>query len=61
LETILMTRPSTHPATRPFRLTRTAVDAHRQHLPTPFVGCPVCVRRTTLTPIEIRWASPRLG
>jgi len=56
-----MTRPSTHPATRPFRLTRTAVDAHRAHLPTPFVGCPICVRRAALTPIEIRWTSPRLG
>ena len=37
-----MTRPTGHPAIRPFRLTQSAVEAHRAHLPTPFLGCPVC-------------------
>jgi len=56
-----MTRPAANPAIRPFRLTHSAVEAHRDHLPTPFVGCPVCVRRAALKPIDIRWSSPRLG
>ena len=56
-----MTRPSVHPAKRPFKLSRAAVDAHREHVPTPFLGCPICARRTALTPIAIRWTSPRLG
>ena len=56
---IPMTRPTGHAASRPFRLTRAAVDAHREHYPTPFLGCPICVRRTAMTPIRIRWNSPR--
>jgi len=56
-----MTRPAANPAIRPFRLTRSAVEAHRDQLPTPFVGCPVCIRRAALKPIDIRWSSPRLG
>ena len=55
-----MTRPTGHPAARPFKLTRSAVDAHREHLPTPFLGCPICARRTGWQPVEIRWVSPRL-
>ena len=35
-----MTRPTGHAASRPFRLTRAAVDAHREHYPTPFLGLP---------------------
>ena len=38
---------------------RAAVDAHREHYPTPFLGCPICARRTAMTPIRIRWISPR--
>jgi hypothetical protein len=56
-----MTRPIGHPAVRPFRLTRSAVEAHRDHAPTPFLGCPVCVRRAPMTPVKIRWMSPRRG
>jgi hypothetical protein len=56
---IPMTRPTGHAASRPFRLTRAAVDAHRDHYPTPFLGCPICARRTAMTPIRIRWISPR--
>jgi len=56
-----MTRPPAHTATRPFRMTRSAADAHRDHVPTPFLGCPVCARRAALKPIEIRWMSPRLS
>lgn len=56
-----MTRPTGHAATRPFKLTRSAVEAHRHHLPTPFLGCAVCARRAALQPIEIRWMSPRRG
>ncbi len=56
-----MPRPARHAAVRPFRMTRAAVDAHREHGATPFLGCAVCARRTMLRPIEIRWSSPRLG
>jgi len=56
-----MTRPARHPAAKPFRLNRSAVEAHRAHLPTPFLGCAVCTRRPPMTPIHIRWSSPRLG
>lgn len=56
-----MPRPTGHPAIHPFRLTRSAVEAHRQHLPTPFLGCPLCARRAPMTALRIRWASPRLG
>ena len=58
---IPMSRPTGHAASRPFRLTRAAVDAHREHYPTPFLGCPICARRTAMTPIRIRWISPRQG
>ncbi len=56
-----MSRPTGHAATRPFRLTRSAAEAHRDHLPTPFLGCPACIRRQPMHAIEIRWSSPRLG
>jgi hypothetical protein len=56
-----MTRPATHAAARPFRVNRTAADAHRNHLPTPFLGCSVCARRATSQPRTLRWTSPRLG
>jgi hypothetical protein len=56
-----MPRPAGHPAARPFRLTRSAVAAHRAHLPTPFFGCPLCARRPSMTAQQIRWTSPRLG
>ncbi len=59
LESIPMTRPAGHPAVRPFRLTQSAVEAHREHFPTPFLGCPVCARRTATKGIDIRWMSPR--
>jgi hypothetical protein len=61
LETRHMTRPSRHPAVKPFRLSRSAVEAHRAHLPTPFLGCPLCARRPPMNALTIRWASPRLG
>jgi hypothetical protein len=60
-EIVPMTRPTGHPAIHPFRLTLSAVEAHREHLPTPFVGCPVCVRRAAAKRIDIRWMSPRQG
>jgi hypothetical protein len=56
-----MSRPTGHPAARPFRLTRAAVEAHRAHLPTPFLGCPLCARRPPFNALHIRWTSPRLG
>jgi hypothetical protein len=59
LETQPMSRPAGHPAIRPFRLTRAAVAAHRDHAPTPFLGCPICALRSPLPPIRIRWMSPR--
>ncbi len=56
-----MPRAAGHAATRPFRVTRSAAEAHRDHLPTPFLGCPACARRQPMTAIDIRWTSPRLG
>ena len=53
-----MKRPVPHAATRPFRVLRAAVEAHRQHGPTPHLGCAVCARRTLLRPITPRWAAP---
>ena len=50
-----MTRPTGHAASRPFRLTRSAVEAHPTHYPTPFLGCAICARRTAMTPLQIRW------
>jgi hypothetical protein len=60
-ESIPMTRPASHAATRPFRVNRSAAEAHRDHLPTPFLGCAICARRAAMRPIQIRWTSPRLG
>jgi hypothetical protein len=54
-----MTRSTGHPAARPFKLTRSAVEAHRDHLPTPFLGCAVCARRGATRSGEVRWMSPR--
>jgi hypothetical protein len=54
-----MTRPTGHLAAHPYRLTRAAVEAHKQHLPTPFLGCPLCARRGAIAPLRIRWAAPR--
>ncbi len=59
LETILMKRQIGHPAAHPYRLTRAAIQAHREHLPTPFLGCPVCALRAPVGPLKIRWMSPR--
>jgi hypothetical protein len=56
-----MTRQIGHPAAHPYRLTRAAIQAHREHLPTPFLGCPVCALRAPVTPLRIRWISPRQG
>lgn len=53
-----MKRTVPHAATRPFRVLRAAVEAHRQHGPTPYLGCAVCARRTMLRPIKPRWAAP---
>ena len=39
-----MSRPFTHAALRPFRVTRAASEAHRRHGPTPFLGCAICAR-----------------
>jgi hypothetical protein len=48
-----------HAAKRPFRVLRAAVEAHRQHGPTPHLGCAVCARWTILRPVKPRWsASP---
>jgi hypothetical protein len=54
-------RPVRHASVRPFRVLKAAVDAHRKHGPTPFVGCAICARRTMFTGAEPRWAAPRLG
>lgn len=56
-----MTRPASHAAARPFRVNRSAAEAHRGHLPTPFLGCSVCARRGVTRPTEVRWTSPRQG
>jgi hypothetical protein len=54
-----MTRPARHAAVRPFRLLKAAVEAHREHGPTPFVGCAVCARWTMFTGIKPRRVEPR--
>ena len=54
-----MKRQIGHPAAHPYRLTRAAIQAHREHLPTPFLGCPVCALRAPVQPLMIRWMSPR--
>ncbi len=54
-----MTRPALSPATRPFRLSRAAVLAHRQHGPTPLLGCAVCMRRGVTGQNVVRWSAPR--
>jgi hypothetical protein len=59
LEIILMKRQIGHAAVHPYRLTHTAIQAHREHLPTPFLGCPVCALRAPVAPLKIRWLSPR--
>ena len=53
-----MKRQIGHPAANPYRLTRAAIQAHREHLPTPFLGCPVCALRAPVEPLKIRWMSP---
>jgi hypothetical protein len=50
-----MKRPAPHAAIHPFRVLRAAVEAHRQHGPTPYLGCAVCARWTVLRPITPRW------
>lgn len=55
-----MTRPFRHVAVRPFRITASAVEAHRGHT-SPFLGCPLCIRRAPMQALEIRWTSPRQG
>ena len=54
-----MNRPIGHPAVHPFRLTRAAIEAHREHLPTPLLGCPLCAMRAPVAPLRIRWTPPR--
>jgi hypothetical protein len=54
-----MTRRVPHPATRPFRLSQSAIEAHERHAPTPFFGCALCIRRTPMKALDIRWTSPR--
>ena len=56
-----MSRPASHAAARPFRVNRSAAEAHRDHLPTPFLGCSVCARRAVTRPALIAWTAPRLG
>jgi hypothetical protein len=56
-----MSRPSGHAAVRPFRITGSAIEAHSGHAPTPFLGCPLCIRSQPMKGVEIRWSSPRLG
>jgi hypothetical protein len=53
-----MSRPFSHAAVRPFRVTKSAVEAHRRHGPTPFLGCAVCAR---LSAMPSRPFSPRQG
>ena len=53
-----MNRPIGHPAVHPFRLTRAAIEAHREHLPTPMLGCPLCAMLAPVTPLRIRWTPP---
>jgi hypothetical protein len=55
-----MTRPVQHAAARPFRITTSAAEAHRGHA-SPFLGCPLCIRRSPMKALEIRWMSPRQG
>ena len=40
---------------RPVRPTRSAIEEHADHLPTPFVGCPICEVRPRMTPLQIGW------
>ena len=54
-----MTRPASHPAVRPFRLSKATVQAHRAHQPTQYLGCPLCYRRSAFQGLDIKWASPR--
>jgi hypothetical protein len=56
-----MTRPFRHAAVKPFRVTHSAVTAHRGHGPTPFLGCAVCARRAMRGSSSPRWTSARLG
>ncbi len=55
----MSTRPSVHPSLKPFRLSRAAVLIHRQHGPTPFLGCAVCIREGVVGATRVRWTSPR--
>ena len=54
-----MRRPATHAAARPFRVNHTAAAAHRQHLPTPFLGCAICARRASTSPTLLRSSAPQ--
>ena len=56
-----MRRPATHAAARPFRVNRSAAEAHRAHVPTPFLGCSICARRGATQSTDVRWSSPRQG
>ncbi|MGZ9159726.1 MAG: hypothetical protein ACXW4T_01060 [Candidatus Limnocylindrales bacterium] len=56
-----MSRTFKHAAVKPFRVTRSAVEAHREHGATPFLGCVICARRTMSEGRTVRWTSPRLG
>jgi len=55
-----MTRPSlpVHPALKPFRISRAAVIAHREHGPTPHLGCVICIRLGMVGATRVRWTAP---
>lgn len=52
-----MPRPVIHAAIRPFKITRSAIEAHQGHAPTPFMGCPLCIVRSPMQPLDIRWTT----
>jgi len=58
-----MPRPITHVAVRPFQITRSAIEAHQSHAPTPFMGCPLCLTRGLaqgrMQELELRWTGRR--
>jgi hypothetical protein len=57
----MTSRLPVHPALRPFRLRRATVIAHRQHGPTPFLGCAVCIREGVVGATRVRWTTPRMA
>ena len=53
-----MKRQIGHPAAPPYRLTRAAIEAHREHLPTPFLGCPLCALARGVDPSRSAGSRP---